>query len=294
MGMTEFEKVLQRCLRDLEQGVSSVDECLHRYPAYAPQLEPILLTCAYIERARAARLSNAFKARVRVRVVQHMFAHPRKPARSPLMFAHRSSALVRLAVGMAVVLLALIAAGTVYAQSALPGDTLYGWKLASEKAWRAVSPDPVKTDLVIAERRVDELIAVRHDATLYARTRQAYLEVEARLITELTVENEKEILTTLETQIEELNQSGIFLPQPEPDRDQTVPPPLEEPIPTLTPVPTVLIPQVETTNLPEIVPTIDQSLPQEVPTTQELPDIVPTLPELPRVIPTIEIPPPIH
>ncbi len=61
--MTEFELVLQECLRDLDQGVSNVEECLQRHPTFAPDLEPILLTSAYLAQGREARLSPAFKAR---------------------------------------------------------------------------------------------------------------------------------------------------------------------------------------------------------------------------------------
>jgi hypothetical protein len=50
--------------------------------------------------------------------------------------------------------------GTAYAQNALPGQPLYDWKITSEKAWRAVAPDPIAVDLSIADRRADELTVV--------------------------------------------------------------------------------------------------------------------------------------
>jgi hypothetical protein len=277
--MTEFEMALQECLRDLEQGYSSVDECLHRYPKHAQQLEPILLTSAYLQQGREAKPSAAFKARVRTKLVQQMYAHPRKPARSNFMF-------MRLAVSLAAVILALLVAGTAYAQRALPSDTLYAWKLASENAWRTVSPDPVETDLTIAQRRMDELIAVSNDPALYSQALKAYLDVVDRLKSEVDAGNEARILAVLDSQVEELNQSGIALPS----TDQGIILPSDEPTltpistPTSTSLPILETPQVDSTNLPHIIPTIQ--VPPE-------PEIIPTIQAPPRIIPTIEIPPPI-
>jgi hypothetical protein len=219
-----------------------------------------------------------------------MYAHPRKRARF-------NFTLLRWATGFAVIILALLATGTAYAQSSWPGDVFYPWKLASENAWRALSPDPVGTDLAIAERRVDEMIAVRDDPSLYAQTLNAYLEISNRLKSETNAENETRILATLDSQIEELNQLGILLPQP----DEEVLPPLEEPtsipqlIPTAIPLPVLTTPQVEPTDLPQIVPTVQvpSEATVEVPPVEVPPVDLPPVQELPRIIPTvdIEIPP---
>jgi hypothetical protein len=273
--MTKFEKALQECLHAVEQGHSSVDECLTRYPEYARQLEPVLLTSAYLQHGREARPSAAFKARVRTKLVQQMYARPRKTARPGFMF-------MRLAGSLATMILALLVAGIVYAQSALPGNPFYPWKLASENAWRTVSSDPVETDLVIAERRMDELIAVRDDPVQYTQALKAYLEVSARLKSEIDPGNEVHILTVLDAQIEELDQSGVTLPP----TDQNVLPPSDEPTlvplstPTAIPLPVFETPQVNPTDLPNIVPTIQVPL-----------EIIPSKVVSPKIIPTIEIPP---
>jgi len=283
--MTEFEKVLQECLHNLEQGASSVDDCLRRHPNHASQLEPVLLTSMYLQRGGEARVSDAFKMRVRTKLIQQMNAHPRRPAQ-------RGFTLVRLATGLAVGLLALLATGTVYAQSALPGSLFYAWKLASEHALRAVSPDPVRTDLMLAERRMDELIAVREDPTLSAQALGAYLEAAERLRAEADAENEVRILAVLDSQMEELNQSGIVLPGTDPE----IPPPSEAPtlppaaIPTATPLPILETPRVVPTDLPQILPTIEAPV-EAIPTIQDPPNIIPTIQDLPNTIPTIEIPP---
>ena len=98
--MSEFEYVLQECLHEIEQGASNVEECLRRHPKHAGQLEPVLLTSAYLARGQEARLSPAFKARVRTRLVREMYAHPR-PARRSFMF-------MRLATSLAAVMLAFL------------------------------------------------------------------------------------------------------------------------------------------------------------------------------------------
>lgn len=292
--MTEFEQVLQQCLHDLEAGAVSVEECLRRYPKHALELEPVLLTSAYLDQARDLRLSDPFRVRVRAKLMQEMHAHPRRRVRIGFLFP-------RLATGFAAILLALLVTGTVYAQRALPGETFYPWKLLSENAWRVISPDPVSTDLILTERRVDELIAIRDDPTLYAQTMDAYLDVADRLRSEINAQNETRILQTLDAQIEELNQSGINVPQP----DGQILPLLEEPTLTPTPFPS---PVLNATNLPilessPIIPTPTE-LPQIVPTVQapsqptvEIPPVdvpsveVPPVKNPPEIVPTVEIPP---
>ncbi len=278
--MTEFEKVLQECLLALESGDANLGECLNRYPTYALALEPILLTSLDLERGREARPSAAFKARVRAKLTREMQAHPRRSVRFHFMF-------MRLATNLAVILLALLSAGTAYAQSAMPGNPFYPWKLISENAWRMVSPDPVGTDLAIADRRAAELIAIGNNAEQRTQAVDAYLEVLARLELEMNAENEARIRLALNAQIEELNKSGIFLPQPE----QNILPQLEEPtvVPTVTPFLIPEIPQVNPT-LPISIATpgpVEETV-QEPPT--DLPKIVPTIPVGNDTLPTIQVP----
>lgn len=283
--MTEFEYVLQDCLRELEQGAWSVEDCLQRHPKHAAQLEPVLLTSAYLARGREARLSPAFKARVRNRLIREMYAHPRQRTRPVFLF-------MRLAASLAVIALALLAAGTGYAQRALPGEAFYGWKLASESAWRAVTPDPVGVDLAIAQRRVTELIAVQDSPALSLEVLEAYLEVADRLRSEASVEEKALILAVLDAQFEELNQAGIVPVEPE----QTLVPPVD--LPTTAPVttPVVETPRTEptqalpnSTDAQQVIPTVEIST-EIVPTLAEPPQVIPTLPDPPQVVPTIDLP----
>lgn len=273
--MTEFEKVLEQCLLDLEDGTSNVDECLVRHSGYAQQLAPVLHTHAYFERVGAAKPSAAFKSRVRARLTRQMQAHPRKSTQFNFTF-------MRLVGNLAVILVALLVAGTAYAQSALPGNAFHGWKLASETVWRAVSSDPVGTDLAIAERRVDELIAVGNDPALRSQTLDAYLEVTARLKSEMDAANQARILLALVTQIKELNESGIPVPQ---IIEEDVLPQLDKPSPTLV-EPIMTLPSV--TEIPQINPTsLAPAVVSPLPT--ELPQVIP--PDLPQIIPTVQVPP---
>ncbi|HET9912389.1 MAG TPA: hypothetical protein VFQ13_10895 [Anaerolineales bacterium] len=297
--MTEFEQVLQECLHDLERGASSMDGCLSRHPEYARELEPILLASESLGQAGQARISDSFKARVRARLIREMHAHPRAPQRKPVA-ARPGFVLARLAVGLAAILMALLVTGTAYAQNTMPGEALYGWKLASEDAWRVVSSDPVETDLVIAERRVSELVAVRDDPTLRARTLEAYFETVNRLKSQTGTGDETRITQTLDSQMEKLKKLGILLSQVDPatlPSDEPVPPtPTPSIIPstvTVTSMPTLQTPSVEPTASPQIIPT-SQVPPRVDPTAEKPPKIIPTVEIPPELFPTFEVPPPIR
>lgn len=277
--MTEFENILEQCLLDLEMGIANVDECISRYPKHAPELGSVLLTHTSLERLGEARPSAAFKARVRAKLTQQMQAHPRKSGRFNFTF-------MRFATNFAVISLMLLGAGTAYAQSALPGDTLYDWKLISENAWRAVSSDPVRTDLAIAKRRMDELIAIGDNAQLYSQVLDAYLEVAARLKSEMTVENEALILQTLNSQVEDLKESGVPVPQ---NIDEEVLPQLDEIVPTLVAPIRTLLPSTEIPPVNETLPISTPSAPEVIlPSLTKLPPDSPT--DLPEVIPTVQVP----
>jgi hypothetical protein len=192
--MKRFEDVLHQCLDELQDGVSTLDECLARHPEHAAQLEPLLRTAARIRKGGMIQPSPAFKARARARLTLHMQAHPRRVTHS--IFSFR-----KLAAGLTALLLAFLVTGTVYAQEALPGDTLYSWKLASESAWRLVSPSSVRTDFVIANRRIEEINATVNDPNRRAQALEGYKAVKNRLESEL----DREILENILPQVEELD-----------------------------------------------------------------------------------------
>ena len=126
---------------------------------------------------------------------------------------------------MMVAALAFAFAGTGFAQSALPGETLYGLKLSSETAWRAASPDPVGADLVLADRRAGELLTLAGRQTAAnasegvsqpdAETEgiAAYTDVLDRLETETTGPNADQVLYRLQAHQDELSKAGIHVPK---------------------------------------------------------------------------------
>lgn len=238
--MTDFERILDNCLRDLEQGASSVDDCLARHPEHAAQLKPVLLAAAYLARGRSLQPSAAFKARTRAKLTLNMQAHPRRRSHFGLAFR-------RFATGLAVIVVTLLATGTAYAQGALPGDPLYEWKLASERTWRAVSLNPVAVDIAIANRRIIELNAVADDPVLRAQALEGYLEVVTRLETEIDAETLERILPVID---------------PLEDSEPPTPMPTDPSAPEATPMPEpATLPEPTQTILPENIPTIPFPLP---------------------------------
>ena len=270
--MTEFEQALDACLHDLEQGASNVDQCLARHPRHAAQLKPILLLTEAFEQGRAIEPSPAFKARTRAKLTLHMQAHPRRSAQAGFAFW-------RFATNLVMVVLAFLAAGTVYAQSALPGDLFYDWKLASENVWRVVSPDPISTDLAIAQRRMDEMHAVANDPVRSALALEGYQEVLTRLQAELDAETLEQILPQLEIEQEPIENPEQLIPTlPVSPTGTSIPAlPLDATArpnnTTNTLVPS--LPVIFPTERPQIIPTVE--IPNSPP-----PEIIPTLqPSLP-------------
>ncbi len=203
--MDNFDLILDNCLKEMSSGASSLDECLARHPEHAARLKPLLQTALKIERGRAIQPMREFKARARTQLYAHMQAHPRRRVWS-------FSPAWRVAVSLAALVLAFFITGTAFAQGALPGQELYGWKLSSERAWRAVAPDKVAVDLSLADRRVDELTAIAADPARKAEALNEYNEVLARLSSERDAQNDETIVKTLKAHKEKLSAVGVSVP----------------------------------------------------------------------------------
>ncbi len=257
--MDDFDLILDNCLTQLASGASSLDECLARHPKYATRLKPLLQTAAQLERGQEIRPSSAFKVRTRAQLYAHMEAHPRR----------RDSALFpiwRMALSLALSAAAFLITSTAFAQAALPGQPLYGWKLASEQVWRAVSPDPVAVDLILADRRVAELEAVASDPTLNAEALKNYQETLARLESESNAQNNAGIQQALKSQQRKLSAAGISVP----DLDNLLPPSDSNP-PKPSTIPATVIP-----NIPKSLPTV---VPKVIPTAHGVPSMqIPPVP----------------
>jgi hypothetical protein len=203
--MTNFEEALANSLDQLASG-SNLDECLARYPEHAAQLRPLLRTAQRLERGQELKPAPGAKARGRARLTNHMRAYPRHATRGATSFQ-------RLMVSMAVVALAFLVTGTAFAQSALPGDFLYGWKRTSENVWQAVSPDRLGTDLALSHRRAVEITKVTQDPGKSLQAVDEYRAVLIRLHAHEGEESQARVYPLLQAEQDLLNSVGISVPE---------------------------------------------------------------------------------
>jgi hypothetical protein len=73
----------------------------------------------------------------------------------------------------------------------------------------ALAPDPVGVDLVLADRRADELARVQHDPGLESETRDAFHEALLRLLAEDNPGNGPRIDQALQAHEKSLSAAGI-------------------------------------------------------------------------------------
>jgi hypothetical protein len=202
----EFEAILETCIEDIAEGEASLEDCLIQYPHYAAEMEPILLTATYLHSAKDdVRPSPFLRGRIRAELKYAMNDNPQK-RRIPLFFW-------RMALNVAVLVFALVMTNTVFAQGALPGESLYNWKLTSERIWRIVSVDPLGTDLKLSNRRLTEYVAVSNDETRRARVLTDYNELLVRFKAEEDENDRARILLVLKSQQDSLRKVGLSLPE---------------------------------------------------------------------------------
>jgi len=182
--MGNMENLLARCLTEMEHG-SSVEECLARHPERHTELEPLLRAAHHIRSTPEVTPSAAFRSGARERMIhlirarQSTARNPDQPKPAGLLERLRSTVGIRRAVGrfalpavatMAIILLlGTLGIGAVYASSAsVPGDSLYGVKLAGEQVRLAASLSPnedARLRLKFAAERLEEAGAlVERDA----------------------------------------------------------------------------------------------------------------------------------
>ena len=204
--MKDFQRTLEDCLTKLSNGTATLDECLARYPEHADQLKPLLQTVLLLNRGRDVTPSPTFNAYTHSAVVQYIRSHPRQPRNIMPLFQ-------RSALTFAMLVAALLVTGTAQAQSALPGGALYAWKLTSERVWRAISPNLVATDLKLAERRLNEWLAVTDDPALSDNAMNSYLDALSKLESSSDVQSITLIVPALQSQQQTLNDAGLSSPE---------------------------------------------------------------------------------
>ncbi len=203
-----FQRILEECLVRFLNGTFTLDECLLLYPEYASLLSPLLETALLLNVGRDVEPLSTFTAYTRSALTQFIQTHPRQ-RRIVIPMVQRTALTFSMLVAV------LLITGTAQAQSALPGDTLYTWKRASEQVWMSISPDPVATNIILVERRLNEWITVAKDPSRSAGAKVAYLEA----LTSLGSKNNNDVNTltlivpSLQLQQVALNNAGLVAPQ---------------------------------------------------------------------------------
>ena len=201
----DLETILDICLYQIEAGESSVEECLARYPDHAAQLQPLLKAANKLTLAQEVVPDPSYKMRARSQLNVYMQQNPQRKRVSPVLW--------RFSIAFATVMMLFLASGTAFAQQALPGDTLYNWKLTSEHVWRLTSNDDLGVDIALSKRRMNELVVVSGDETRRAWAVQNY---EKLLVKFQNADSEKDrarILPVLRAQHEVLLEAGIVIPE---------------------------------------------------------------------------------
>jgi len=154
----KFDNILDECFERILVNDETIEQCLERYPEYAAELEPLLLTATATNKAVDIAPSPEFKARARYQLRVEMASLDTKKRRFFLTRQPRWA----VAVVTALVVL-LLGSGTVLAansESTLPGNPLYPIKMATENVRLALtSSDSAKAELyaTLVDRRTSEI-----------------------------------------------------------------------------------------------------------------------------------------
>ena len=154
----QFDNILNECLEKLITGQETVEQCLQRYPQYAAELEPLLRTASMVNKAVDVKPSAEFRAKARYQM-QLKMAQSSVPVRAP---SRAARYVPRWAVAVGTVILVFVlGGGTVLASNGvMPGNLLYGVKLAKETVQvKLAGSTEKKTELYVtmASNRVAEI-----------------------------------------------------------------------------------------------------------------------------------------
>jgi hypothetical protein len=201
----DLETILDTCLYQIEEGEASLDDCLARYPDHAAQLKPLLHAATKLARGREVMPDPSYRMRARSQLNVYMQQNPQRKRVSPVFW--------RVAVGFVTMVMLFIASGTAFAQQALPGDTLYNWKLTSEHLWRYTASDQLGYDIVLSNRRMNELLVVSGDEMRRERAVQNYEKLLIKFRNAEEAKDRERILPVLQAQHEALIEAGITVPE---------------------------------------------------------------------------------
>jgi hypothetical protein len=200
----DLETILDVCLTQIEDDESTVDECLARYPEHAAELKPMLVAATRLSGVRDVSPSPLYKTRARAQLTTYMQQNPQRKRVSPVIW--------RLSISFVTMILLFIASGTAFAQQAVPGDTLYNWKLTSEHFWRLASIDQLGVDITLSNRRVSELMLVSGNEMRRDWAIEKYEELLVKFRNADATDRER-ILPVLRAQHERLVKAGVLIPE---------------------------------------------------------------------------------
>lgn len=201
----DLETILDTCLYQIEEGDSSIDECLARYPEHATQLQPLLVAATKLARGREVMPDPSYKMRARSQLNVYMQRNPQRKRVSPVFW--------RLSIAFVTMVTLFLASGTAFAQQALPGDALYTWKLTSEHIWRYTYSDQIGYDIALSNRRMNELLVVSGDESRRASAIQNYERLLIKFRNAEDADDRARILPVLRAQHEALLEAGVIVPE---------------------------------------------------------------------------------
>lgn len=202
--MNEFDVILEECVDLIASGETSPEECLAQYPEYAPELEPILYTAYHLREVREVTPPPYLRSRIRAELNYEMKNNLHPKPRVPILFWRK-------ALNAALLVFVLVMTNTYIAQAALPGERLYNWKLASERLWRAMTVNPLETDLKLSDRRIHEYLAVSSDEQRRAEVLLGYNRLLVRFKSEEDEQDRARILNVLKSQQDSLRKVGLTI-----------------------------------------------------------------------------------
>jgi hypothetical protein len=228
----QIERVLDRCVQQMEQGKATLDDCLARYPAHRAELAELLPLVVHLRQAPQVTLQPAAVRAGRRQLLEQLPPRPRpgwslrsalplgwRQSGQPLFAARRLSMAWVLVIATVVSLMA--GGGVVYAaDAAVPGDALYGLDRAVEEVQLGLARDPEAAfalQLRFAEERLEEAgkLYAAGDAANVKNALAGYGESLAAAVRQMTNADQTQgeaLRLQLEAATEGLNNVGVEEP----------------------------------------------------------------------------------
>jgi hypothetical protein len=187
----KIEIILTDCIQEIKAGKATLAECLDRYPEIRQELEPLIKLALEIREPGPLQLDSSYRQVARASLLRQI-GTVRQKKTEPSGGVHGSGMqpqfnLARFAVtvAVAVIVVSMLAGGTVYAaRSSLPGDLVYPVKTGTEDIRLLLagsSPERAELNLKFAMVRLDEMskLATESEAKTEIAVQRYKTELEA-------------------------------------------------------------------------------------------------------------------